>query len=145
MSDDCLTWDITGSCTLCYRGYNLINGECKVPSSTAEGSATKTLRELPGCAEIQDEVCVKCAYRYYAANRLCRPVSDLCKTWDDNNGACTTCYDGYEVAFGECKAKLLQTSVNNLPVRTDPQINPSLVSTISYVDNSEAPPMSTLS
>ena len=29
-------------------------------------------------------------------------ISDFCKTWDDYDGMCLTCYKGYKLDEGEC-------------------------------------------
>ncbi len=40
--------------------------------------------------------CVKCSYHYWMDKwGRCQPVSDWCKTWNDKNGCCTSCFPGY--------------------------------------------------
>jgi len=49
-------------------------------------------------------VCLKCSYHYWQdSDGACQPVSDWCKTWDDKNGCCTSCFEGYgEPINGVC-------------------------------------------
>lgn len=40
--------------------------------------------------------CLKCSFHYWMDKYgQCHPVSDWCKTWDDSNGHCTSCFPGY--------------------------------------------------
>jgi hypothetical protein len=52
----------------------------------------------PFCAVFDQQTgdCVACICRgYFDKNRQCHTVSDLCQTWNINNGECTSCYRGY--------------------------------------------------
>lgn len=67
----------TGDCVTCKDyGYIVTNGKCVPPV-------------------------VKCGPRQYVFNFTCVNASDLCKTIDDQ-GACTSCYDGFKVTNGTC-------------------------------------------
>ena len=133
VNDLCKSWnDNNGACTDCYDGYELSSGECvlrkqQLPVQPQPGTGPSA---IPGCAQVQDGVCVKCAYRYYAANGLCRAVSDMCKSWNDNNGACTDCYDGYDLSYGECVLRKQQ-----LPVQPQPGTGPSAIPGCAQVQN----------
>ena len=83
-----------GACTSCYAGYSLnpSNGACEI------------FFKDPNCKVFKaDNLCEKCSSRYYVndANK-CSPVSPLCKTYDDLNGHCTSCYPGYVADDGKC-------------------------------------------
>lgn len=56
----------------------------------------------PNCAEYVNGQCVKCSFRFVRAfDGVCEPVNPLCATWDVN-GACQTCYPGYEICENGC-------------------------------------------
>ena len=78
-----------GACTSCYPGYVVKNGGCEV------GSAID-----PNCKNLQGETCVECFTGYYTQNGKCKQASPLCKTFNPNNGFCTSCYPGYEIVGG---------------------------------------------
>jgi hypothetical protein len=55
--------------------------------------------------------CLKCSDRFYSdSTGVCQPVSSTCKTYDDTNGACLTCYDGYFLAEIICAFGSLPSS-----------------------------------
>lgn len=87
VSDLCAAWDETsGACTSCYGGYVLSEGACVSNSSVPPGPATS------------------CEFRQVLIDGSCVAVSDLCATWDEVTGACTSCYGGYNLAEGVCSA-----------------------------------------
>lgn len=56
----------------------------------------------PNCRTFQGLTCTSCyTGTFLSSDGRCRQVSPLCKTYD-SNGACTTCYNGYEVNQGNC-------------------------------------------
>lgn len=55
------------------------------------------------CAEWKEEECITCAHRaYFNKESLCKSVSDHCQTWDEFDGKCLSCYDGYDLEEGKC-------------------------------------------
>ena len=90
VSDLCYTWAANGDCESCYKGYVVIDGECVRDPNEFVPSVDSL------CAEWKDRVCLKCAVRaYFDDNSKCVPVSDHCQTWDEFDGSCLTCYEGY--------------------------------------------------
>ena len=77
-------------CTDCYSGYQLDSAkQCQV----APPAAT-----MPGCSEIKDNVCVKCARDFWQdSNGACILSDPICKTFDRANGDCLTCFSGYKL------------------------------------------------
>lgn len=56
----------------------------------------------PNCAEYLNGVCTKCSFRFVRGlDGVCEPVNPLCATWS-NNGACLTCYSGYQICESGC-------------------------------------------
>ena len=47
-------------------------------------------------------VCLRCAFRYFNFNGICKVVSDQCSSWNQNTGACTSCYGGYRLSDFSC-------------------------------------------
>jgi hypothetical protein len=64
------------------------------------GYNTNTM--IPACVQMGTGLCSQCAFRYYYFNGNCVPVSDLCNTWDNYTGGCTTCYMGYSLSGTVC-------------------------------------------
>ena len=59
----------------------------------------------PGCQKWDgNHNCLECSVRYYFnQERVCTPISDNCRTWNQETGACQTCYQGHVVNDnGEC-------------------------------------------
>lgn len=98
MSDDCYRWDTnTGQCTSCYLGFLLSNGQCYtnnlIPISTVDSN----------CALWHGNKCLKCSERsYFGPIGICIPVSNYCKTWNDYDGACLSCFKGYNLVNKAC-------------------------------------------
>jgi hypothetical protein len=61
--------------------------------------------------------CNQCAYRYYYFNGNCTPVSDLCNTWDNITGACTSCTSDYTLSGTTC---VPATTISYLPATVIP-------------------------
>ena len=98
VSDLCRTNDASGKCTSCYKGYDLSEGACSFSSSN-----NSPLTDA-GC-KIWDwttNSCKKCSDFWYSSEGLCLPVSDNCKTFDETNGQCLSCYAGYDLNSGSC-------------------------------------------
>lgn len=54
------------------------------------------LFNIPNCAEFAaNGDCTKCSFRFFNVNGRCNAVDDSCRTWNEGNGACTGCFDGY--------------------------------------------------
>lgn len=118
VSDQCKSWSLTnGQCTDCYDGYGLNNGACVVrPQVQPVPTPTPT---VPNCAQVAaNGACLKCAYRYWSSNGVCVKVDDQCKSWNDYNGQCTSCYDGYELYNGACYVKKQVLPVQPQPSQT---------------------------
>lgn len=106
VSDQCKTYSGL-SCTSCYNGYSLVNGSCIfAPFNTHPSDA--------GCSlwDWNNQVCLKCAnYWYFSSSGVCTLVSTLCKTYDNSNGNCLSCYIGYDLSNGSC----ILSSANSKP------------------------------
>lgn len=91
INSNCRSFDLTSLvCTACYSGYDLNAGECVASNASSLVSTT--------CAQWLDGVCVKCIPRaYYDFQANCVMVSDSCKTFNNFNGKCTSCYSGYSL------------------------------------------------
>ncbi len=70
----------------------------------ASSTAAAATKEIVGCAEYSANglSCNKCSYRFYPLNGVCNKVSDLCKSWNINTGACVECYSGYAISGSDC-------------------------------------------
>lgn len=82
---------ISGLCTSCYPGYSLTtSGSCVI--SQVQNSTN------PLCASWQGDLCLSCAKGTFFNNvGICQTVSPLCKTFNAINGACTSCFAGYQI------------------------------------------------
>ena len=99
VSDFCKSHSATGSCTACYRGYELLNEICVLAT---EDSA---IAENKGCRiwDWQLRRCLSCSNRWFlGSGGVCEKVSDQCKTYN-KRGQCTSCYEGYGLASGRCE------------------------------------------
>ena len=67
-----------------------------------------------------DGICTTCEKEFYvaASQRVC--VTFFCKTWDENNGECFSCYPNFELRGGLCVNKLC-LSFRNDPAFSLPQ------------------------
>lgn len=96
VSDQCNTFDKTGACLSCYKGYTLSNGKCTL-------APTQSISDV-GCAswDWDRQLCKQCSNNWvFNTNKVCVPVSDQCNTFD-NTGACLSCYKGYNLNNGKC-------------------------------------------
>lgn len=61
----------------------------------------------PGCRQFDASgVCAACSNRYYKDGEgICQPVSNNCRTYKSDNGACTSCYDGFSIVEDTCLPK----------------------------------------
>ena len=90
----CNTFDPNfGTCLSCYRGYNLVNGNCTVSSQPSSAA---------NCRNFTNGVCVQCSNRFFTLNGVCTPVNDYCNTYNEVNGNCTSCYQGFVLQQGAC-------------------------------------------
>lgn len=114
VSDHCRSWDLNGSCTACYYGYDLTKGEC---GTSINFPGKLQVAENPLCKAWRGDTCVECASRsYFNAAGLCMAVSDFCQTWDKHDGFCLTCYKGYELkSNSKCVLSPLETFTDTDP------------------------------
>lgn len=85
---------VNGRCFSCYPGYALRNDNCFVENKTVSDDNCKTWR---------DDVCVECAFgAYFSPSRICTLADPLCRTFDNTNGACLSCYDSFELIGIRC-------------------------------------------
>jgi hypothetical protein len=107
VSSNCNTWDAkTGNCLTCFGGYDLSTGSCIF--SASNNAKPSDL----GCSkwDWKNQVCISCSGNWaFNSNRICVPVSDLCKT-SNENGVCTSCYSGYDLTNGACLVSASNTA-----------------------------------
>ncbi len=110
LDPNCKSYDQTKYvCSDCYFGYILTNNSCIRDTII-------TIQE-GNCAQWLAGVCVKCANRaYYDINNNCVMASDLCKTYNQFNGFCTSCYTGYAL---DSKTGVCSASSNAVCTETD--------------------------
>ena len=104
VSDQCQIWDVTGQCTACYSGYDLINGACQVSTSNTKPSDL-------GCGtwNWNQQICLACSNNWvFNNNGVCVPVSDQCQTYD-LAGNCVSCYKGYNLSARKCVLAPIET------------------------------------
>ena len=130
VSDFCQTWDRqSGNCLTCYDGYRINNNQCILVQRPAVNVGIITVGTVTGidsngdgiidyCKRYQtDELtnCIECVPRaYFDSFNVCQPISDLCRTFNQQNGRCTACYFGYalEQTSGAC---VLDPAINGQP------------------------------
>ena len=102
VSDQCREWDVNnGQCTSCYFGYIVDNGACVVDPNAPGAS---DVAGNPNCKVWNNEVCEECAFRHwFDANGICQAVANQCNTWDNADGLCLSCYQGYDLVNGACE------------------------------------------
>ncbi len=60
-------------------------------------------------------MCVQCNSRAYFQFGVCQPVSDQCQTFDQNTGACTSCFKGFDLLLnGICVKGDNQCMIRNV-------------------------------
>lgn len=95
----CKTFDTNnGWCLSCYSGYYLTGGKCVRSVDSPDNAPPGDLL----CAQWINGICQRCAVTAYWKNGVCTQADTLCKTFDSNNGACTSCYKGYALQYGQC-------------------------------------------
>jgi hypothetical protein len=98
VSDQCASHDEKGNCVSCFKGYELKDGACVFAASNNAKPADS------GCGtwDWDNQVCLACSKNWvFNSNKVCVPVSDQCAT-SDSNGACLTCFKGYDLKDGAC-------------------------------------------
>lgn len=68
-------------------------GNCVISSSATAPT---------NCAIFTNGVCVKCSKGSYFSQGQCVSVSPLCQTYDENNGNCLSCFNGYVLQGPTC-------------------------------------------
>lgn len=97
VSDQCNTFDRSGRCVSCYKGYRLVNSRCELAPIEKPSDL--------GCGKWNwdNKQCLECSEHYvFNNNGICVPVSDQCNTYD-LSGRCVTCYEGYNLVAGRCE------------------------------------------
>ena len=91
----CRTYnEFAGKCSSCYNGYAVSE------EGTCVKDSIKDSRDL-NCAEwdISGDFCLRCASQsFFNGLGICQLVDPLCKTFSALNGACTSCYNGYDLS-----------------------------------------------
>ncbi len=98
VKDQCKSYNDSGACTSCFKGYDLIDGICEFSSFNSAKPADL------GCAkwDWDNQKCLECSKNWaFNSNKVCVPVSDQCKT-HDTNGLCLSCFKGYDLKNGSC-------------------------------------------
>ena len=96
VSDQCNTFDRSGNCVSCYKGYSLSNGKCVLASVQSVSDV--------GCGlwDWNNQKCLQCSNNWvFNTNGVCVAVSDQCNTFDPK-GKCIRCYSGYNLVDGAC-------------------------------------------
>jgi len=62
-------------------------------------SSTGVIVLNPGCRQFNNAGnCVACSTRFFKDTEgICQPVNPNCRTYNEENGACTSCYDGFSI------------------------------------------------
>jgi len=98
VSDQCASADKNGNCLTCYQGYDLKDGQCLYSAN----NVAKPNDNGCGTWDWKNQKCLKCSNGWSLGNdKICTPVSDLCKT-HDTAGNCLTCFNGYDLKDGKC-------------------------------------------
>ena len=84
----CQDYNEKGACTSCYRGYSLNNGRCTI-----------AIAKDPNCKSFVGGLCSECykGFYFHSYDKACKRINPLCKSSNRNNGACTSCYPGYNL------------------------------------------------
>ncbi len=124
---NCKSFSAGGPCTSCYNGFylsqtqllcmplsplcktsNLTNGFCLscFPgySVNAAGSCVLSYSD-PNCQKFDQtlKICTQCASKFYLdSTSKCRQINPICKTANQNTGACTSCFQGYILSRDTC-------------------------------------------
>jgi hypothetical protein len=80
-------------------------------------------RSLPNCLEVdKNGLCAKCASRFYNANGVCNQVTENCKVWHLNTGACFECFEGFIVSDKVCILKPAAQSSSSQAINQNNQV-----------------------
>ena len=82
------------ACVECYMGYGLdAEGTCKIEAAERD----------EGCSKFKEDQCEQCSKGYYFdQDRQCVMANSLCRTFDNSNGDCLSCYAGFKLEAGVC-------------------------------------------
>jgi len=98
----CKTSNITdGSCLSCYPGYSLSQ---QGNSLSQQGKCTVAFQD-PNCQKFDNSktTCITCSSNFFlSADGKCKQINPICKTADQNTGACLSCYPGYVLQGQTC-------------------------------------------
>ena len=89
VNPSCKTYnEETGACTSCFAGFEVTpSGGC-AKSEAPEGD--------PNCKTFENGICTKCSKgAVFNAFGVCMTVDPSCKTHDEADGLCTSCYAGF--------------------------------------------------
>lgn len=72
----------------------------------------------PNCKTVAVSICGECYPSFYfnASEGKCIPVNPLCKTVTNKN-QCTSCYEGYQLANGDCSISSAAVAASVADVR----------------------------
>ncbi len=89
--------------------------------------------QIAGCTTYNDNgSCTLCGFRFYLSGGICLKVSDTCKSWNLNTGACNSCYDNFVIAGTNCVPPLVQ-----VPSISSPSSNTAMSGTGVSTINSQ--------
>jgi hypothetical protein len=100
VNTQCATFNsANGFCTSCYNGYNL---------NQSNGQCVQTLNQDRNCQQFDsNSSCIKCFASYFLnPSGVCTLQNNLCATFNQNTGECTSCYQGYTLANGNCSIRI---------------------------------------
>ena len=84
--------EYNGFCTSCYPGYITHDGTCILGNS-----------KDPNCKRFQGSTCADCYNGFYLNyEKKCMQGNPICKTFNRQNGHCTSCYPGYVISGSTC-------------------------------------------
>lgn len=107
VNPNCNTYNpSTGACLSCYSGFGLIEDTC-LPGLVSGNFD-------PNCNTFNGDLCVKCSVGFFLnSNGKCQGTDPSCKTFNPSNGACLTCFAGFEVSNGTCIISKTQAAIPN--------------------------------
>jgi hypothetical protein len=88
VNPNCYTYDnFTGSCTSCYSGYIVSNGDCILNAAGDQNCQSFS----------PNQQCIQCFQGYYldSASGICSKMSPLCNQSNPITGTCLSCFSGY--------------------------------------------------
>jgi hypothetical protein len=64
--------------------------------------------------DLVNKICVNCynGFYYDQSSKVCKQNNPYCKTTNSSNGLCLSCFDGYQLAGGNCQNST--TTINNI-------------------------------